>query len=101
MHRGPAGGYFRRGAAELDLLRPAPPRSSQGKAPLQRAVTQSSHSAIASPGLNVEELRLSSTHSPSSSAESAMAAGRSLKGGAVPVCASCPSKVSSRFRYLP
>jgi hypothetical protein len=43
---------------------------------------------MASRGLNVEGLKLSSTHSPSSSADKAIAAWRSLKGGASPDSAS-------------
>ena len=59
---------------------------SRGKPPLHSAFTQSSHSAIASRGLNVTGLKLNSTHRPSSSADRAMAAGRSLNGGAAPEC---------------
>src|SRR6202049_2259417 len=74
---------------------------SRGKAPLHRALTQSSHRAIASRGFKSVGLKLNSTQSPSSSADSTIAAGRSLKGGAAPEFTSWPSSDSRTERYLP
>src|SRR5450432_2645816 len=74
---------------------------SRGKPPLQRALTQSSHRAIASRGLNTVGLKLNSTQNPSRSADNAIAAGRSLKGGAAPESTSWPSNDSKTALYLP
>src|ERR1700688_4421113 len=70
-------------------------------APWHSALTQSSHSAIASRGLNRVGLRLNSTQNPSSSADSAIAAGRGRNGGAAPESTSWPNRDSRTARYLP
>jgi hypothetical protein len=54
---------------------------------------------MASRGLKFAGLKLSSTHRPSSRADSAIAAGRSLNFGAAPDLASSPSNDSRIDRY--
>src|ERR1700680_683349 len=87
------------GAASALLARGA--AKSRGKPPSHSALTQSSHSAIASRGLETVGLRLNSTQNPSSSADSAIAAGRGRNGGAAPESTSWPSSDSRTARYLP
>src|ERR1700722_16210872 len=74
---------------------------SRGNPPWQSALTQSSQSAVPSRGVKSGGLGLNSTQNPSSRADSAIAAGRSLNGGAAPESTSWSSRDSKTDRYLP